>query len=219
MRLPAGEPAFGPWRAQPLAALAARLAGDGAPAGRAHVIAVDGRSASGKTTLAARLAASLPRAAVVHTDDVAWHHGFFSWAELLATGVLEPVHRGEPVAFRPPPWDERGRPGAVAVPAGTAVVIVEGVGAGRRALSHLLDALVWVQSDAVLARERGIARDGGDVAFWDEWEAEEVPFLAADRPWERADAIAAGTQVLAHDPATEVVTARRNGRPHPEAPA
>lgn len=33
-------------------------------------------------------------------------------------------------------------------------------------------------------------------SFWDEWEAEESPFLAADRPWERADAILCGTPEL-----------------------
>jgi len=40
-----------------------------------------------------------------------------------------------------------------------------------------------------------VARDGGDHAaegFWDEWAGEEVPFLAAQRPWERADAIVLG---------------------------
>ena len=37
---------------------------------------------------------------------------------------------------------------------------------------------------------RGIARDGGTreaTEFWWEWSPEEQPFLAADRPWERAD--------------------------------
>jgi hypothetical protein len=66
---------------------------------------------------------------------------------------------------------------------------------GRSELADLLDAAVWVQSDRVVARERGIARDGGDVAGWDEWQSEELPFLERDRPWERADAIVAGTGV------------------------
>jgi hypothetical protein len=66
---------------------------------------------------------------------------------------------------------------------------------------------VWIQSDAVDARTRGIARDGGDVAFWNEWEAEEVPFLDEHRPWERADVIVAGSAVLDHDPMHEVVVA------------
>jgi hypothetical protein len=39
--------------------------------------------------------------------------------------------------------------------------------------------------------------------------AEERPFLAADRPWERAGLVVAGTPGLPHDPATELVVARR----------
>ena len=68
---------------------------------------------------------------------------------------------------------------------------------------------LWVQSDRVEARRRGIERDGGPAhqAFWDEWDAEEVPFLAADRPWERADLIVAGTPELPYDPAAELVVA------------
>jgi hypothetical protein len=125
----------------------------------------------------------------------------------MRNGVLEPVRRGEDVAYRPPGWVERGRPGAVHVPVGCHAVVMEGVGAGRRELADLVDALVWMQSDRAEARRRGIARDGGDVAFWDRWEAEEVPFLDEHRPWERADVVVAGSPVLDHDPDHEVVVA------------
>ena len=65
------------------------------------------------------------------------------------------------------------------MPAETPILIVEGVGAGRRSLVPYLDAICWVQSDAAEARRRGIARDGATaeaVAFWNEWDAEEIPF-------------------------------------------
>jgi len=39
-------------------------------------------------TLADRLAAAVPGARVVHTDDIAWHHAVLDWADLLADGVL-----------------------------------------------------------------------------------------------------------------------------------
>jgi hypothetical protein len=114
--------------------------------------------------------------------------------------VLAPLARGEAVAFRPPAWDERGRPGAVAVPAGAEVVLVEGVGSSRLALRPWLDAAVWVQCDANRANRRGIERDitlgrtrDEAVAFWDEWMERELPFLAADRPWERAEVVVCGT--------------------------
>jgi hypothetical protein len=191
-----------------VAALLARRAGPAT--GRPAVLAVDGRSASGKTTVSRRLAAAVPGTAVVHTDDIAWWHAAFDWAGLLTTGVLEPVRAGRAVAYRPPPWDARGRPGAVRVPAGIALLVVEGVGSSRRDLAHLLDASVWVQSDlAELERRDAVRIQAGEIspAGHASWMAEEVPFLAADRPWERAALVVAGTPGLAHDPETELVVA------------
>ena len=203
MLLPDEEPEAGPWREIPILELVGHLRrAAGAPAGRPVVVAVDGRSASGKSTLAARLHAAVPRSAMVSTDDIAWHHSFFDWGDLLSTGVLEPVRRDEPVSYRPPAWDERGRAGAVQVPGGVELLLVEGVGAGRRALAPLVDVVVWVQADVQEAERRGLARDlatddhGGPehvLAFWHEWQAQERPFLADERPWDRASVIVAGT--------------------------
>jgi hypothetical protein len=210
MTLGPGEPAAGPWRVEPveeLVRLVMSVAGD--PAGRPRVVAVDGRQGGGKTTLAELLRDDVPGAQLVHTDDVAWFHGFFSWAPLMIDGVLSPLRRGRPVRYRPPAWDERGRGGAIEVAAGAPLVIVEGVGAARRELMPFLDAVVWVQSDLAEADRRGIARDGGTPAardFWYEWAAEEIPFLADQRPWERADVVVAGTPPLPHGPG-EVVLA------------
>ena len=128
-----GEPAAGPWHVETVEEFARQLLGSaGSPAGRPAVVAVDGRSGSGKTTLLERIRAAVPASAVVCTDDVAWNHSMFGWADLLADGILRAVHRGEPVSFRPPAWRERSRKGAIEVPAGCEMVIVEGVGAARR---------------------------------------------------------------------------------------
>jgi hypothetical protein len=203
--LPPEEPAFAPWSDVPVADVAALLQGvAGESFDRARVIAVDGRSASGKSTFAETLAASLRDAVVVRTDDIAWHHSFFGWSDVMIGGVLEPVHRGEAVAYRPPAWVDRGREGSVTVPLGTRTVIVEGVGAARRELMPLVDAVVWVQSGLRASRLRGIARDGGDAAateFWNQWMAAELPFQADQRPWERADLVVNGTS-RGHQPSS-----------------
>jgi hypothetical protein len=70
-------------------------------------------------------------------------------------------------------------------------------------------------SDRVDAPQRGMERDGGPSAeaFWREWETEEEPFLPADRPWEPADLIVAGSLELAYDPSTELVGTDRMMRP------
>jgi hypothetical protein len=199
MRRFEGEPAFGPWRAASIAAVR----------GDARLVAVDGRSAGGKTTTAARIAATVPGAAVVHTDDVAWNQARFDWASLLRDGVLEPVRAGRAVSWTPPAWPAHGRVGTIEVPAGAPLVLVEGVGVSRQELAGWFDLRLWVQSDRVEAYDRGIERDPRDDAgvFWAAWEAEEAPFLAADRPWERADVIVAGRPEVPYDPATELIVA------------
>lgn len=200
-----GEPAIDSWQPVPferlVSDLSERLGSEDFGSDR-RVLAVDGRSAGGKTTMARRLADATPHAAVVSTDDVAWHHSMFDWSELLVEGVLRPFRADSAVRFTPPAWAPHDRSGAIEVPEHVRVLIIEGVGASRSELAPWLDLAIWVQSDFLEAERRGIARDvasgvNGDVeqtvAFWHEWQAHEQPFLLRDRPWDRADLVVAGS--------------------------
>jgi len=156
--------------------------------------------------MAGRLARSLPGTVVVHTDDLAWHESSFDWDHLLAAGVLLPLRQGGGVTYRPPAWDRRGRDGAIEVPAGCPMVVVEGVGAGRVGLASIVDALIWVQADDEEATRRGRARDGGTVetgGLRQQCRAAERAFLAQDRPWVRAQVTLCGTPDLV--PAEQIV--------------
>jgi hypothetical protein len=228
LQLAREEPEAGPWRAELLAAVVGALIWRGpgrVVSGRPVVLAVDGRSNAGKTTLAARICEAVPGSAVVHTDDIAWEHSRFGWSDLLADGILVPVRQGRAVSFRPPRWAEHGREGSIDVPAGCPLLVIEGDGAGRREVGQLLDALIWVQSDEREAARRSLARaahadaidsanlpaDGSpsDAAAW---MAEEIPFNTAQRTWERADLTVCGTPQIPYDAATEIVVAG-NRRP------
>jgi hypothetical protein len=80
--------------------------------------------------------------------------------------------------------------------------------------------LIWVQSDEREAERRSLARaekpDLMDTANMPadgshpddrEWMAEEMPFNAAHRTWERADLVVCGTPEHPCDPVTEIVAA------------
>lgn len=203
------EPAFGPWRVVRLARFVDLVHETvGAPSGRAPVLAIDGLSASGKTTLARRLQQAIPGAATVHTDDVAWCQSCFDWVALLTEGVLDPLRLGRSVAYRPPAWEQRDRPGAITVPEAARLVMVEGVGAGRRELADHVDGIVWVHADRDATRRRDAARIAvgeGSADTYAAWMREEVPFLAEQRPWERAFAVVAGSPRLRCDAGTVVL--------------
>jgi hypothetical protein len=209
------EPEAGPWHAEPLAVIAATVMRRGFGQSADHrpvVLAVDGRSSSGKTTVAARLQDVVAGSAVVHTDDIAWWHSRFGWADLLIGGILAPARAGRSVSYRPPRWDERQRPGAIAVSADCPLLIIEGVGAARREIAHLTDAAIWVQADERETERRNLVRlgqpDGSPtVQHLRDWMAEEIPFLAGQRPWARAGIIVCGTPQIPFDLATELVVA------------
>lgn len=211
MRVGPGEPQIERWKVIRIAELIERVlgAGSGKPQGP-KIIAVDGRSGGGKSTLANQLQRCWAHSTIIHTDDVAWHHSYFGWSELLIDGVLRPVRANQPVDFRPPAWESRGRLGSISVPEGCQVVIVEGVGASRLEVWPWLTASIWIQSDMDEAERRGIARDGGTEEakrFWMDWMRAENAFLAVQQPWLRAAAIVNGTPTMDYDAEQEVVVA------------
>jgi hypothetical protein len=223
LQLAPEEPEAGPWRVELLSTLAdavTKRGPDRSSPARPAVVAVDGRSNNGKTTVAARIGEMVPGAVVIHTDDIAFEHSRFGWADLLIDGILLPVHQGRAVSYRPPKWDEHGREGSLEVPADCPLLIIEGDGAGRREVTHLVDTLIWVQADEREVARRSAARaanppaadlanKAADGSPFDEegWMAEEIPFNAAQRTWERADIIVCGTPEIPHDASTEIVVA------------
>ncbi len=227
LQLAPEEPEAGPWRVEPLSTIVNAVTRRGpvrSSSGRPAVLAIDGRSNNGKTTLAARISKLVPGSAVIHTDDIAWEHSRFGWADLLIEGILVPMHHGQAVSYRPPRWAEHGRDGSIEAPAGCPLLIIEGDGAGRREVAHLIDTLIWVQADEREAGRRAAARaanrpaadlanravDGAPIDE-DGWMAEEIPFNTAQRTWERADIIVCGTPEIRYDPSTEIVIALASG--------
>ncbi len=161
-----------------------------APAvGPTVVVAVDGRSGSGKTLLGTAVARALA-CPVVHLDAVypGWD-GLEAGVALVTAYVLEPVARGEAAAY--PRWDwMRSRPGrTIGVDAGRYLVL-EGCGALVPPAATFAAVRVWVDAPTAVRRERALSRDGETYApHWDRWAAQEDAVYAAARPWDSADLV------------------------------
>ncbi|MFI6108779.1 uridine kinase [Streptomyces sp. NPDC051310] len=153
--------------------------------GPVRLVAVDGHAGSGKSTFAGRLAAALGGAPVLHLDDLATHEELFAWTGRLRTQVLDRLIQGHVAHFHPYDWNLR-RFGPPRPLPPDPVVVIEGVGAGRRALRPHLARLLWMEREAEESWARGRRRDGPtQAAFWDGWTVAETRHFAADpsRPY------------------------------------
>ncbi len=140
-----------------VARLATRLAETEPRLGRTRLIGVDGRSGSGKTWLAGRLASPLG-APVIHMDDLypGWD-GPGRAAGVLADWVIEPLARGEPARWRRFDWDSMSyAEWHTTEPAD--VVILEGCGSIRSALAGGYAARIWVEAPTAARQRRLRAR-------------------------------------------------------------
>lgn len=174
-------------RADGIARIAAAARRAVPQAGATRVVAVDGRSGAGKTSLAAALRDELG-APVVSLDDLygGWD-GLEHGIDLLVSAVLEPLAAGQ--AARVPRYDwvggEWAAPTVIEPPD---VLIVEGVGAGARRAATFESVLVWLEVPALVRKRRALGRDGETFApHWDQWAAHEDLMLARERTPDRAD--------------------------------
>jgi uridine kinase len=170
--------------------LAGRLAWSRAPAaGRTRVVAVDGRSGSGKTSLAAELSGALSAPVVALEYLYGGWDGLERGIDVLVSEVLEPVAAGRAALVPRYDWVAAAwdTPWTLEPPE---VLIVEGVGAGARRAAGYQSVLVWTEAAASVRKKRALDRDGETFQpYWDQWAAQEDALLARERTPERADLI------------------------------
>ncbi|NVM98770.1 aminodeoxychorismate synthase component I [Arthrobacter sp. SDTb3-6] len=181
---------------------------------RPVIIAVDGRSGAGKTTIALELAALLRRHRTVslfHLEDIypGWD-GLADGVDRYVSTVLAPLAQGRPAHWTPWNWtagtwasgdrdtaDDAGSRTTAAAD----VVLVEGVGAAHAAAREFLDVVVWVEAPAPQRKRRALARDGDSYApFWDRWAAQEDLLFAAGDTAAAADVVVDGSPGVAGVP-------------------
>lgn len=149
-----------------------------------HIIAVDGRSGSGKTRYAeALVAAAQSPAAVLHMDDLyAGWHGLLSSPGDLTRLVLAPLAAGERATYRRFDW-QSGRFAEAHQVAPVGLLVVEGVGSSAAPATRFYDERIWLTASELVRRTRALARDGETFApHWDSWRTQEDRLFPADPP-------------------------------------
>lgn len=166
---------------------------------RTVIVAIDGRSGAGKTSLAELVAERL-EAPVVHMDDIypGWD-GLAAALPVLADEVLIPLRSGEPGVFRRWDWAAGEHGGELEVPVAP-FVVVEGCGSSVGPAGQLADLRVWLDADAEQRRARGLTRDAGSFdEQWDSWAQQEDELFEADQTREHADLVFDTTEIAATD--------------------
>jgi uridine kinase len=168
------------------------------------VVALDGFSAAGKSTLASALSGRLD-SAVVHGDDfyrdmpeaerlglspAGGVENYFDWRRLRSEAV-EPLSEGRSATYRPFDWDAGGGLGDPVTVDSRPVVIVEGVYSARPELASVVDVAVFVETPE---HERALRRAlRHDPSEWElRWDAAEQLYFRTVRPVESFDLVVPG---------------------------
>lgn len=158
------------------------------------LIAIDGRAGAGKTTLAASFYEELSAdktVAVIHMDDL-----YDGWDNALSehlTHTLESIMKSHQskVAFEIDIFNWQSMSfDSKRVIHPVDILILEGVGAGQKAVRDAGATLYWLDIDAEVGIQRVLNRDGNQIASqMKQWQiAQEIHFLR-DKTRENAEHI------------------------------
>lgn len=157
-----------------------------AAAVRAPVVVIDGRSGSGKSSLARALVRDWPghgAAQLVALDSFypGWE-GLAAGTAIVRDDILGPRSRGHAGRWRRWDWT-RDEPAEEHLVDPTTALIVEGAGALTAATAAMAGIRVWLESPARSRRGRALGRDGETYRpHWDAWAEQERTHLRDNTP-------------------------------------
>jgi len=158
-------------------------------AGGCVIIAIDGPSGGGKSTLGSQLAKLIPATLVAMEDIYHGWDGLEAASRGLVDDVLAPLSRNQPGGFDLWDWEKGIIAEHVAVPPAPFLVI-EGVGSGTAAAADFTSFLIWVEAPEDQRFERAMRRSAGTYeGHWEQWAKQEREQFAREQTLSRADLI------------------------------
>lgn len=162
------------------------------------VVAVDGRSGTGKSTLSARMAAQFG-AALIDQDDFYSGGDFDDWMPLtpeqradrcidwrrLRQEVLEPLITGHSARWHPFDWDTLNGLAKCELQAEPSeVIVLDGAYSSRQELSDVINLTVLVTLPEEVRRRRLVDREGAEwMTTWHRvWDEAEDHYFSRMRP-------------------------------------
>lgn len=172
---------------------------------RPYLIAIDGRSCSGKSVLATKLQHELPELVVVHVDDfyrvmdesaraaldpAQGYYQYSDW-QRLAQQVLVPLSAGEPGRYQRYDWPQHALAEFIDV-GPQPLVVIEGVASTRPELRAYYHFRIWVETSAAAREQRQLARPWDSPEWIYRWSAAETYYVENFEPQLSAHAILPG---------------------------
>ena len=169
------------------------------------LIAIDGHSAAGKSTLAKKLTASLSSAAIIYMDDFyrvmdrqkryeltakEGYECYYDW-QRLRQEVLHPISCGDTVRFAVYDWQINQLGDSRELKAEN-IVIVEGCYSARPELETYYDVIVYVETPAPERERRQFERNDATIEWLKRWDAAERFYIQTTSLPERANIIVNG---------------------------
>lgn len=168
-------------------------------------LAIDGPSASGKSTLARRISKSIKKSSIIHVDDFyetstqrknqitnKTLHGIEFDLERLKQQVFDPIAFRKSANYQIYNWTaDRLTDMRIIQPVG--LIIVEGIYSLRQDLQNYYDFKIWLEVPKELCEERVLERDRVGIGNYHNWKNDYRPaeeqYVKLQNPGNSADLV------------------------------
>ncbi|MBX3013901.1 MAG: (d)CMP kinase [Caldilineaceae bacterium] len=169
------------------------------------MVAIDGHSAAGKSTLASTIQQHLASVTIIHTDDFyrplneeervsldarGGYEKYYDW-ERLEAQVLQPLSQGQRSEYQQYNWTTNALGSWIRMqPSG--IILIEGCYAARPELRAYYDVLIWVETPERKRMVRQTARADATSTWLERWDAAERYYIEQFQPQRYADLVISG---------------------------